>query len=129
MRGEREHVGAERRHVDGDAPGRLRGVAMEKRAVRMRNLGRARHGLDRTGLVVREHDGDKCRRRTARQHGREGVQVEDSLARHRDTPDVVGRVENRDVLNSARQNGARADAAQGQIVRLGAAGGEHDTLG
>ena len=59
VRGDHQVVGLERLGVDRHLARALDGVAQETRAASMRPRGRLRHRLERSGLVVGEHQGEQ----------------------------------------------------------------------
>ncbi len=63
VRRQRQKIGAERRDIAGDPPGRLHGIDMEQAAARMHDRGRLRDRLHHAGLVIREHQRDQRPRR------------------------------------------------------------------
>ena len=142
VRRERQQIHAKRAHVDRDLSHRLHRVGVEEGAVLVRDRREVGDRLDRADLVVGVHhrdDGGLARdRRGQRRRGDDAGGVD---RQQRGGPPAAGecldRVQHRLVLDAGRDDvaarrrrGGRLDrfggAAQRQVVRLGAAAGEHD---
>lgn len=117
---------------------RLDRINVQQPARGMDNVGRLRHGLDGSGLVVGEHHRDQ-RWRAAVKQGAKMIKVDKARARDPDAPDPLGRepspgddrgvLDRRDQQPLNRGRGAAPQAGrQGQHVGFGAAGGEHHVL-
>ena len=130
--------------VEGELGGGLNGVGMEEDGgvVGLGETGKLADGLDGSGLVVGEHDGDElC---VGAEGGFEGVGIDEAVGGGREVGDVeaatvegLGGVEDGVVLDfggdevgglALVEEGAE-DAGEGEVVALGASGGEDDLLG
>jgi hypothetical protein len=137
--GQGEQVDAVGGHVDPGQPGGLDGVAEQDRPGAAGQLGRGRDRLAGADLVVGRHHRDQGRPPRPEQRS-QAVQVDPAGAVHRGQVDVgvgVGLGPGGGVQHGVVLDG-RADevplcrrpdqhgALDGQVVGLGAAGGEHD---
>ena len=138
VRRDREQVRAERLDVDRNLRRRLHRVAVEERAVLVRDRGKIRYRLNRADLVVRvHHRDDRGRRRDGRRQrcrrddaaGVDGQQRRRPAALH----EGLDRIEHRLVLDARRNNVTATGglervgrAAKGKVVGLRAAACEHD---
>ncbi len=130
MRREAQHIGADLGDVDGALARGLHGVAVKQRAVRAGQTGDLGDRLHHPGLVVRQHHRHERRHLGACELGVEGSEVDHAVATGDGYHGGVGRGMQHRVVLDRRDDASRSPAAlEGEVVRLGAAAGQHDILG
>ena len=140
--GERQQIDAEAIDVEVEVAGGLDGVRVDSdaRVALLDDADDIGDIVDRADHVVGVDDGDQ--RRLVVERGGEGLDIDEALAVDREVGDAealllqaLGGVEDGVVLDLggddvvAAAAGAVGDGAQGEVIALGAAGGEEDLLG
>ncbi len=123
-----DEIGADRPGLDRDLAGGLDRVAMEQRAMPLRDLSDLGHRLDDAGLVVGIHHRYQRRALIAREKPVERVEGDDSIGTDRDRFRRQEPHADQIVLDCRNEDPLATGAEQGEVVGLGAAADEDDAL-
>ena len=128
VRGQGQHIGAQRGKIDRDTAGRLHRVAVKQRAMGM-GEGRGRGDrLDDAGLIVRRHHRDHRRPVVGGECRLERGEIDHPIGVDRYQGRVGRRAQYRIMLDCRDDKAPAAAADKRQVVGLGAARGEHDLV-